>query len=106
MAAHVGVDTTYDLTTPASGYTHEAEKDQSVDVATVRDENGVTVKAVPLKRYNETQTIKGAGDPNLAGVTAGAFSEGVVKVMSAKGTESADEFPEFEIVGEKIANRA
>ena len=104
MAAHVGVDTTYNLTTPSGGYTSEAESDRSVDVATVKDENGNVVVAKPKKMVTNTQTIKGKGDANLAAVTAGAFTSGTVKVISAKQTENADDFPDFEITGTKYSS--
>jgi hypothetical protein len=106
MAAHVGVATTYDLTTPAGGYTSEAESDQSVEVATVKDEDGIVVIAKPKKLITNTQVIKGKGDCNLAAVTSGAFSAGTVKVISAKQTENADDFPDFEITGKKFSNIA
>lgn len=104
MAAHVGVDTTFNLTTPTGGYTSEAESDRSVDVATVRDEDGNVVIAKPKKMVTDTQTIKGKGDCNLAGVTAGAFTSGTVRVISAKQTENADDFPDFEITGKKYSS--
>jgi uncharacterized protein YtpQ (UPF0354 family) len=103
MAAHVGVDTTYDLTTPTVGYTSEAESDQSVDTAVVKDENGNVVIAVPKKLVTNTQTIKGKGDCQLAAVTAGAFAAGTLKITSAKQTETADDFPDFEITGKKYS---
>lgn len=106
MAAHVGVDTTYDLTTPTGGYTSESESDRTVDVATVKDENGNVVVAKPKKMITNTQTIKGKGDANLAAVTAGAFTSGTVKVISAKQTENADDFPDFEITGTKYSSLA
>lgn len=106
MAAHIGVDTTYNLSTPAGGYTQEADSDRSVDVVTIRDETGTTVKAKPKKMITETQTIKGKGDPGLAAVTAGAFSVNTVKIISAKGSESNEDFPDFEIQGKKYSNIA
>lgn len=104
MSAHVGVDTTYNLTTPTVGYTSEAESDQSVDTAVVRDENGTVVIAVPKKLVTNTQTIKGKGDCQLSAVTAGAFASGTLKITSAKQTESADDFPDFEITGKKFSS--
>lgn len=106
MAAHVGVDTTYDLTTPTGGYTSESESDRSVEPVVVRNEDGDVVIAVTKKLITETQTIKGKGDCNLAAVTSGAFSIGTIKVINAKQTESAEDFPEFEIVGKKFSDVA
>lgn len=112
MAAHVGIENTggtldnFDISAPSGGYVNEAEQDQSVDVATVRDENGVTKVALPKKMITETQTIKGKGDAGLAAVTAGAFSAGTIKIISAKQTETNDDFPDFEIVGKKYSDMA
>lgn len=105
MAAHLGVDTTFDLTTPVGGFTHEADSDQSIDVVTIKDEDGITVVAVPKKLITETQTIKGKGDPGLASVVAGAFTAGTIKVISVSGSESNEDFPDFEITGKKFTNR-
>lgn len=99
MAAHTGVDTTYDLTTPGVGYTQSASKEQSVDIVTIRDEDGITKVAKPKKTVTTTQTISGKGDPELSAVTAGAFAEDTLKIVSAKGTENNGDFPDFEITG-------
>lgn len=104
MAAHIGVETTYDLTTPTGGYTQEAERERSRDIVTIRDESGTTVVARPKKLITETQSIKGKGDANLAAVTEGAFVAGTVKIVSAKQTENNEDFPDFEIEGTKYEN--
>jgi|SRR6056300_1429096 len=101
MAAHIGVDTTYDLTTPTGGYTQEAERERQRDIVTIRDENGTTVVARPKKLITETQSIKGKGDANISAVTAGEFTSGTVKITSAKQTENNEDFPDFEIEGIK-----
>lgn len=97
MSATFAVQGITDLTVPAGGYINEADVDSSVDVATVSDESGNVVIAVPKKLVTETQTIKGKGDPAIAAVTGGAFTEGVAKIIEAKGTESNEDFPDFEI---------
>lgn len=105
MAAHFGVTLgDVDLTTPDGGYTNEAESDESIDVAEVRDEQGDIVVAKPKKMVTETQTIKGKGDPVISAVTSGAFTAGTVKIISAKGSESQEEFPDFEITGRRYSN--
>lgn len=105
MAAHIGVLTTFGLSTPGSAYTNEAESSQDVEVATVRDENGVTVIAVPRKKVTHTLSIKGKGDPGLAAVVATAsVSVDTVFLISAKATENGTDFPDFEIEGKKFSN--
>ncbi len=106
MAAHVGVDTTFDLTTPVGGYVHEAESERTIDNVTIRDENGDTVVSRPRKRIVDAQSIKGKGDANLAAVVAGAFTLGTLRVISAKQTETAEDFPDFEIEGKVFSNMA
>jgi len=105
MAAHFGVALgDVDLAAPAGGYVYEAESDESIEVAEVRDEDGNVVIAKPKKMITETQVIKGKGDPAIAAVTAGGFTSGTVKIVSAKGSESQDDFPDFEITGRKFSN--
>lgn len=99
MAATFSIQNITDLTEPTGGYINEADVDSSIDVAEVRDEAGNIVIAKPKKLITETQTIKGKGDPALAGVTAGGFTEGTVKIIEAKGTETNEDFPDFEITG-------
>ena len=112
MAAHVGIENTagtldnFDISAPAGGYVNEAESDQSIEYATVRDENGVTKVAKAKKLITETHTIKGKGDANLAAVASGAFVAGTMRVISAKQTENNDDFPDFEIVGKKYFDTA
>lgn len=107
MSAHFGVTLgDVDLTKPSGGYVSEAESDESIDVAEVRDENGDIAVARPKKMVTETQTIKGKGDPEIAAVTSGAFTSGTVKIVSAKGSESQEEFPDFEITGRKYSTSA
>lgn len=105
MAAHFGVTLgDVDLTAPEGGYVYEAETDQSVDVAEVRDESGNVVIAKPKKMVTETHTIKGKGDPAIAAVVAGSFAADTAKIVSAKGSESSEDFPDFEIVARKFTD--
>ena len=99
MPATFGVSNITNLTAPTGGYINEATVDESIEVATVRDEQGVTRIAKAKKLITVTETIKGKGDPELANITAGGFTEDTVKIIEAKGTESQDDFPDFEIVG-------
>lgn len=99
MAAHLGVTNITSLSAPAGGYINEASVEKSVEVATVRDEDGNEVIAKTKKMITITESIKGKGDPGLASVTAGGFTEDVIKIIEVKGTESQDDFADFEITG-------
>ncbi|WP_038168557.1 hypothetical protein [Verrucomicrobium sp. BvORR106] len=106
MPAKIGVVETFGITEPVGGFVSESSREATVEIATVRDKGGVTRIAKPKRLVTEEVTIKGKGDPNLAGVTAGAFAEGVMKVVSAKSSEVNDDFPDFEIKGTRFSNRA
>jgi len=104
MPAHIGVATTYGLTAPVGGYVQESSREDSVEIATIRNESGVTVKAVPKPLVTRTVNLKGKGDANLAAVASGSFAEGVLRVTEAKQSESNEDFPDFEITGTAYLN--
>lgn len=85
---------------PDDGHVSESTKESSVDVATIMDEQGVTVYAGPRKLITETVTISGKGSVSLSEVTGTAsVSLGTTLITSVKQTETNDDFPEFEIQG-------
>ena len=96
MPATFGVQNTFGLS-PASGHAHESSDDASIEVATLRDENGVTVVAKPKKMMTRNISLSGKGLPNFADVAAGAITAGTAFVTSVKQSESNDDFPGFEI---------
>ena len=104
MPAHLGVASTYGLSAPAGGYVQESSREDSVEIATIRDESGITVKAVPKPMVTRTVNLKGKGDANLAAVAAGSFAAGVLRVTEAKQSESNEDFPDFEITGTAYLN--
>lgn len=104
MPAHLGVDTNFGLTKPNGSYVQESSREETIEVATIRDEDGNTVVAVPKPLITRTVNIRGKGDADLAGVTAGAFSAGTLRVTEAKQSESNDDFPDFEITGVAYLN--
>jgi hypothetical protein len=104
MPAHLGVATTFGLTAPAGGYVQESSREESVELATIRNETGVTVKAVPKPLVTRTVNLKGKGDANLAAVASGSFAEGVLRVTEAKQSETNEDFPDFEITGTAYLN--
>lgn len=106
MPASFGVINTFGLAAPAGGHVQESSSEASVDVATIRNALGVTVKAVPKPLVTKTVTIKGKGDAALAAVAAGSFTAGTLRITSAKQSESNDDFPDFEITGTAYSNLA
>jgi hypothetical protein len=96
MAATFGVNNTHGLS-PNTGHVSESSKDSSVEVATIRDEQGVTVFAGPRKLITRNVTITGKGDADIEAVVPGTVAKGVAMITSVKQSESNEDFPEFEI---------
>jgi len=92
----IGITSTA-ITEPSNSTTEEFTTEQSVDVVTIRDKTGVTVHASPLGHATTTLTRRGRGAASLSDVSAGAISEGTAKIVSARNTQTADEFPAYEI---------
>jgi hypothetical protein len=104
MPAHIGVLSNFGLTPPAGGYVHETSRDGSVEIDTVKDANGVTVLADAKPLVTKKISMKGQGDAGLAAVAAGAFAVDVLKVISAKRSESNDKRSEFELSAVAYSN--
>ena len=96
MAAVFGIINLHGLS-PAGGHANESSNDAAVEVATLRNQMGVTVKAVAKKLVTKSITISGKGTPTFANVAAGVITKGTAFVTSAKVTESNDDFPSFEL---------
>lgn len=78
----------------------ESSEEQSVEVATIRDETGVTVVAQPKGVVTTTVTIKSKGSVSIGSApSVGSFSG--FKVTSAKISESNDDFRTAEITAVK-----
>lgn len=92
----IGITST-DIAEPANSTTEEFTTDSTVEVATIRDKTGVT-KHVSKLGYSTTNfTRRGRGAGSLADVSAGAISEGTAKIISVSNTQTADDFPSYEI---------
>ncbi|NDD55757.1 hypothetical protein EBZ39_18145 [bacterium] len=99
MAAHLGVVALNGLSAPVGGYVQESSKEETIEIATIRDAAGVTKVAVAKPMVTRTVMIKGKGDAGLASVAAGGFTANTVRITEAKQTETNDDFPDFEITG-------
>ena len=92
----IGITLT-DIAEPSNSTTEEFTKDQSVEVVSIRDKTGVTKHATALGYGTTTLTRRGRGAASLADVTAVAITEGAAKITSVRNTQTADDFPSYEI---------
>jgi len=94
-----GVDTYHGLTKPA-GYAQEVSSDITCEVATLKNEAGRVVHAQPKPLRKQTVTIRCKGDAALSSVSGTAVDFSGITVVSAKVSETQDDFPTSEITGE------
>jgi len=94
--ASIGITST-DIAEPANSTTEEFTTDTSVEVVTLRDKTGVTKHAVPLGYATTTFTRRGRGVGDLANVAVGAIAQNTAKIISITNTQTADDFPSYEI---------
>ena len=100
MAASFGVVDNFGGTAPTGGWRQESSEEQSVEVATIRDELGQTVVAQAKGVVTTTVMIRSKGDVSIGSMpSVGGFSG--FKVTSAKISESNDDFRTAEITAVK-----
>lgn len=92
------------ITAPDGGFVQEHSEEDVIETASIRNDQGVEVKFVVKPMITSTANIKGYGDPVYSGVTAGNITEDTYKVVEAKGSESNDDFPMFDITAKKFSN--
>ena len=85
------------ITEPSNSTTEEFTKDQSVEIVSIRDKTGVTKHATALGYGTTTLTRRGRGAASLADVAVGAITEGAAKITSVRNTQTADDFPSYEM---------
>jgi hypothetical protein len=92
----IGITST-DIAEPSNSTTEEFTTDSTVETVTIRDKTGVTkhVSKLGYSTTNFTRRGRGAGD--LTDVTVGAITEGTAKIISVSNTQTADDFPSYEI---------
>jgi hypothetical protein len=87
----------FGVTDPASGFLQETTQTKTAEIASVRDTTGVTKIAV-LKGVVTTETVlKGKGTYPSPAVTVNKNVTGTAVITSAKISESAEDFPDYEI---------
>lgn len=96
----IGITLT-DIAEPSNSTTEEFSKEQSVDTVTIRDKTGVTKYASALGYGTTTFTRRGRGAGSFADVAAGAISHSTAKIISIRNTQTADDFPSYEITSVK-----
>jgi hypothetical protein len=94
--ASIGITST-DIVEPANSTTEEFSREESVETPSIRDKTGVTKHATALGYKTVQLTRRGRGAGDLAGVAAGAIAEGTAKIISVRNTQTADDFPSYEI---------
>jgi hypothetical protein len=93
---------TYGVNDPAAGFLQETTETKTAEIASVRDTTGVTKLAV-LKGVVTTETVlKGKGTYSPA-VTANLNVTGSAVITSAKISESAEDFPDYEITFQQFS---
>ena len=92
----IGITST-DIAEPANSTTEEFTTDSTVDTVTIRDKTGVTKHVAKLGYSTTNFTRRGRGAGGLGDVTAGAIAEGTAKIISVSNTQTADDFPSYEI---------
>jgi aspartyl/asparaginyl-tRNA synthetase len=86
----------FGVTDPGAGFVQETTETKTAEIVSVRDTTGVTKLAV-LKGVVTTETvIKGKGTYSPA-VAANPNVTGTAVITSAKVSESAEDFPDYEI---------
>lgn len=92
----------FGVTDPSSGFVQETTETKTAEIASVRDTTGVTKLAV-LKGVVTTETvIKGKGTYAPA-VTVNKDVTGTAVITSAKTSESAEDFPDYEITYQQFS---
>lgn len=95
MAATLGITSDWDLSAPTGGVIEEQSKEQSLDIKTLRNESGVTSRAVPSNHTTTTITIKGKGAFDLSSVAAATLTSGAAAVKAATNIQNQDDFPSY-----------
>lgn len=81
------------VTAPTDCALQSVEIKESADKSSYRDASGVTVGLIPHPLKTTEVTLEVKGKVPLTGVIAGAFTEGTLKQVSAKFSETVDDVP-------------
>lgn len=92
----------FGVSDPAGGFLQETTETKTAEIATVRDTTGVTKLAV-LKGVTTTETVLKGKGTYTPSVTANAAVGGTAVITSAKTSESAEDFPDYEITYQQFS---
>jgi hypothetical protein len=92
----IGITST-DIAEPTNSTTEEFTTDTSLETVTIRDKTGVTKHVSELGYSTTNFTRRGRGAGTLGDVATGAITEGTAKIISVSNTQTADDFPSYEI---------
>jgi hypothetical protein len=95
----------FGVTDPAAGFLQETTETKTAEIASVRDTTGVTKLAVLKGVYTAEVILKGKGTHTPA-VTVNKSVLGTSVITSAKISESAEDFPDYEITYQKFSASA
>jgi len=93
-----GVTHLYELTVPTNAYAQASDSSQDVEVATIKNADGLTVVAQAKPRSKKTVSIKTKGATGLTILHANATITGMA-ITSSKVSETNDDFATVEITG-------
>lgn len=96
MPATFGVGN-LEITPPSGTHVQEVTDDATIEIATVRSKEGVTVRMEPIPMTERTYTVKCKGGAALSLVTAGEFESNTLKCISVKNTEPNTDFCDCEL---------
>lgn len=85
------------ITEPADCAIQSISIKKSVNHSSYRDKGGVTVALIPHKLLTAEVSVELKGKVSLSTVVAGAFTEGTLKQLSAKFTETVEDVPSSSI---------
>jgi hypothetical protein len=86
---------TFGVTAP-TGYLQESSQEVTVELSTIRDENGKTVLVQPKPRSVMTTTVKTKGDADFSAITIGNMGTSAT-VTGSKVSQTNDDFTTAEI---------
>lgn len=86
---------TFGVTAP-TGYLQESSQETTVELSTIRDENGKTVVVQPKPRSMTTTTVKTKGDADFTPIAIGQMGS-TATVTGSKVSQTNDDFTTAEI---------
>lgn len=104
MAAHIGIDNKFGLTTPSNGYAHETRSKDSAEWVSTKNEEGITVEQMKLPYTKSGVSMRGVGIPDFSIVAAAAKGDGEVLITEVEGNEENKGDTKFSISGETYTN--